>query len=261
MHLKKLLCQDWTDFFEIKLCYREEECNKLHQIEFTLLEWYRAFYTTQELMEETYQLLLFLQKKDFFKLSLPPYKVFTVAELFKKYFDFSLTPKSTQKDLIFLVKRYQLNFNSKDSFEDLFFLLFLNQIESQLPKEAPVFICDYPPRLRAFSQINSRGWADRFELYWQGFELANAFNEVIDPVEQKLLFQEHLKQRQDEVPWDEELLQAMKESYATGERHSSRFRPAFFSTFSNKQSKRYSPLPFIKRPDRYNMLLHILDLI
>ena len=247
MHLKRLLCQDWTDFFEIKTCYREEAISPHHQVEFTLLEWYRAFYSSKELMRETYKLLLFLQEKDFCKVL--PYKVFTVAELFKKYLDFSLTPKSSKRDLMFLIEKHKLtsslsssalNFepsspshrvgpshkvshsresgnlqNSnqthiKDSFEDLFFLLFLNKIEPKLPKTTPVFICDYPPQLRAFAQINLKGWADRFELYWQGLELANAFYEVIDPLEQKKIFQDHLKHRKDGLTLDKELLKDMK---------------------------------------------------
>ena len=275
MHLKRLLCQDWTDFFEIKTCYREEEISPHHQVEFTLLEWYRAFYSSKELLRETYELFLFLQERGFCEVL--PYKVFTVAELFKKYLGFSLTPKSSKQDLMCLIKKHKLSLSlnslrlnlesgnpfpkagqsyttsqpytnhpviegqshthskegshstvgshsrakacprengggnlQKISFEDLFFLLFLNKIEPKLDKQTPVFICDYPPQLRAFSQINQEGWADRFELYWQGLELANAFYEVIDPLQQKKLFQKHLSQRKDTAPLDTELLKDMK---------------------------------------------------
>ena len=222
MHLKRLLCQDWTDFFEIKTCYREEEISPHHQAEFTLLEWYRAFYSSRELMEECYKLLLFLQDIGFCKVL--PYKIFSVAELFKKYLGFSLTPKSSKQDLADLVEKHKLNNlnysenrqaftaspSQKTSFEDLFFLLFLNKIEPQLPKKNPVFICNYPPQLRAFAKINQKGWADRFELYWQGLELANAFYEVIDPLEQKRIFQLHLKQRKEDWPVDTELLKEME---------------------------------------------------
>ena len=210
MHLKKLLCQDWTDFFEIKKCYRNGELSKLHQAEFTLLEWYRAFYSTQELMEETYTLLSFLHRKIFFKPSLPEAKTYTVCELFKKYLSFSLTPQTSKKEIAVLLQKYNLIYNLKDSFESLFFNLFLNLIEPKLPKENPVFIHDYPPQLRAFSKLNAQGWADRFELYWKGVELANAFHEVTDSKEQLSLFKEHIKKRKDSVPIDKELLFFMK---------------------------------------------------
>lgn len=213
MHLKKLLCQDWTDFFEIKRCYRNGELSSIHQAELTLLEWYRAFYSTKDLIEESYRLISFLEKEDFFKIPLLSAKIFTVQDLFKKYLNFSLHPDTSQRELFSLLKSLDLPGSPEDSFEDLFFLIFLNKIEPKIPKSAPVFICNYPPQLRAFAQLNSDGWADRFELYWQGMELANAFFEVTDPEEQKQLFEEHLRQRKDNVPFDEELVSLMKRGF------------------------------------------------
>lgn len=211
MHLKKLLCQDWTDFFEIKTCYRNGELSPLHQAEFTMLEWYRAFYSTEELIKEAYKLLSFLQKKDFFKVSLPKEKIYTAQELFKKYLNFSLSPQTSKKELIPLLKKHNLIYSLRDNFETLFFNLFLNLIEPRLPKQSPVFICSYPPQLRAFAQLNEQGWVDRFELYWRGFELANAFYEVTDSKEQLSLFKEHIKNRKDSVPIDKELISFMNQ--------------------------------------------------
>ena len=210
MHLKKLLSQDWTDFFEIKTCYRNGELGPLHQPEFTLLEWYRAFYTTAELMQETYQLLCFLKTKSFFKAPLPKMQAFSLEELFKKYLNFSLKPETSKEELCPLLKKHKLTYPEKAGFEDLFFLLFLNRIEPKLPKEAPVFIYNYPPSLRAFSKINQEGWADRFELYWKGMELANAFYEVTDSKEQLALFKKHIAEREDSLPLDQELISYMQ---------------------------------------------------
>ena len=221
MHLKNLLCQDWTDFFEIKTSFRHEPANKTHQVEFTLLEWYRAFYSTKELMRECQELILFLQKQKFcassnkpqtkiFSADFPQAEFISVKELFKKYLNFCLSPDSSKEDLKLLIQKENLIAPKRASFEDLFFLLFLNRIENQLPKEKLVFIYDYPPQLRAFAKISNSGWADRFELYWKGLELANAFNEVNQKEEQKRLFENHLKERKDKVPIDKELLQAME---------------------------------------------------
>ncbi len=211
LHLKKLLCQDWTDFFEIKTCYRNGESGPNHQAEFTLLEWYRAFYSTNQLMRECGKLLSFLKKKVFFKAPLPPVQIFSMEELFKKFLNFTLSPQTSKKDLFCLLQKEGFKVSSKDSFEDLFFLIFLNKIECQLDVEIPTFICDWPPQLRAFARLNLAGWADRFELYWQGFELANGFFEVIDPEEQKELFKEQIQQRKDSIPPDEQLLALMQE--------------------------------------------------
>ena len=150
MHLKKLLCQDWTDFFEIKKSYRNGELSKTHQAEFTMLEWYRAFYSTQELIKESYKLLSFLQKKDFFKVPLPKAKTYTVQELFRKHLDFSLTPQSSKKEMLYLLKEHNLSYHLQDSFEDLFFLIFLNLIEPKLPKQSPCFYLQLPSSVKSF---------------------------------------------------------------------------------------------------------------
>lgn len=210
MHLKKLLCQDWTDFFEIKTCYRNEEASSTHQAEFTLLEWYRAFYSTTDLIQEVCDLLKFLQTKDFCKTRLSKFKTYTVRELFKKYLNFSLKPNSSAKDLMQVLKQTNNVFCEQTSFEDCFWLLFLNEIEPKIPKDQGSFIKDYPWQLRAFAKLNSQAWADRFELYWQGLELANAFYEVTDPKEQLRLFKKDLAQRQDGVTLDKELLHLME---------------------------------------------------
>ena len=211
MHLKRLLCQDWTDFFEIKTCYRNEAPNTIHQVEFSLLEWYRAFYSTKELMRECYELILFLQKQKFCHPKCQEQKLKaefkSMKDLFKKHLNFSLTPESSKQDLKKLIQKKGLIAPKKAQFEDLFFILFLNKIEPKLPKKTLFFIYDYPPQLRAFAQINSEGWADRFELYWKGLELANAFYEVNQAEEQKKIFEEHIKQRPS--PIDTQLLKDM----------------------------------------------------
>ena len=195
MHLKKLLCQDWTDFFEIKKCFRNGELSAFHQPEFTLLEWYRAFFSSQELMEESFKLLEFLQTESFFKIPLQEAKIYSLQELFKEHLGFALQPECSKEDLIPLLQDQKLTFKSEADFDELFFLLFLNCIEPKLPRQRPVFVRDYPPSLRAFSRLNPEGWADRFELYWGGMELANGFYEIRDREEQARQFKAHLQQR------------------------------------------------------------------
>ena len=210
--LKKLLCLGGTDIFEIKKCFREGELGPLHYPEFFLLEWYRAFFSLEELIEEVISLLDALKSLSFFKgpsnLSV---RVFTFRELFKKYLDFSLTPNTGKEELIQLIKKRGIPFSEEDSFENLFHLLFLNFIEPLLPHNDPVVIKDYPPDLRAYSQLNKEGWAGRFELYWRGMELANAFYEVNETQEQEALFKKELQENpSSNRPMDTELLSLMQ---------------------------------------------------
>ena len=210
MHLKKLLCQGWTDIFEIKKCFRNGELSSSHQPEFYMLEWYRAFFSLKQLIGDVEALLKHLSREDFFTGYLKPMEIQTVSDLFLKHLNFHLTPKTSQKELVQLLDKHQISFSPPGTWEECFHLLFLNKIESCLCEETPLIVRDYPVCLRGFSRLNHRGWADRFELYWRGFELANAFYEVTDPLEQERIFQSHLQQRMDPIPADGELLQLMK---------------------------------------------------
>lgn len=210
MHLKKLLCCGWTDIFEIKKCFRNGEFSSAHQPEFYMLEWYRTFFSLKQLAQELEALLGHLSRESFFKGCLKPVETWTVSGLFLKHLDFKLTPETKKEELIRLLDKNQVPFSPRGSWEELFHLLFLNKIEPCFSEETPLIITNYPLCLRGFSQKNKQAWADRFELYWRGFELANAFYEVTDPSEQAQLFQSHLQQRSDAIPLDEELLHLMK---------------------------------------------------
>ena len=211
MHLKKLLCQDWTDFFEIKRCFRNGELSSIHEPEFHMLEWYRSFFILDDLIQDVIDFFNFLSQQSFFKGKPPLFKEYSVKDLFLKFLKFSLTPETTREELFSLSQKENLVSSKDDSWDDLFHLIFLNCIETKLEFNLLTVVRDYPPSLRAFSRINSSGWADRFEIYWRGFELANAFYEVIDREEQKKLFQQHLKQRTDSVSYDKELLELMSQ--------------------------------------------------
>ena len=82
-------------------------------------------------------------------------------------------------------KKYKID--DSDAYEDIFFKIFLNEIEPNLGMEKPVFIYDYPARMSSLSRLcqqDSR-YAERFELYIGGLELANAYGELTDADEQK----------------------------------------------------------------------------
>ncbi|MDE0518201.1 MAG: hypothetical protein OXH36_01395 [Bdellovibrionales bacterium] len=66
----------------------------------------------------------------------------------------------------------------------------MNKIEPHLDQKTPLIIYDYPPFQKAYARIGPQGWASRFELFWKGMELANAFDEVITKEEQNNRFEE-----------------------------------------------------------------------
>lgn len=209
IHLKKILCRGGTDIFEIHKSYRNGEEGPLHLSEFYLLEWYRAYGSLELLVEDIKNLLDHLKLKNWIAFEIKDFQNFSVQELFKKYLKFDLTPCSHAKQLIPLLKKYSIPFHPQDSFESFFHLLFLNIIEPKLDIHSPTIIYNYPPSLRAYSKLSKEGWAERFELYWKGVELANAFFEVTDSSEQKNLFKNDLKLRKEKPSIDLQFLKEM----------------------------------------------------
>ena len=200
MHLKKLLCRGLGNIFEIHKSFRNDEDGPLNLNEFYLLEWYRARAKPRLLIEDLKNLILRLKNKGFISFPLKPFKRYTVRELFSRYCGgFDLTVGAEAFDLAPVLKKYSIPFNSAWPFEDLFHLLFLNRIEKNLDPDTPIIIDEYPPLLRAYAKLTDEGWADRFEFYWRGFELANAFHEVHSPLEMEKIFEQNLRRRKEKL--------------------------------------------------------------
>jgi len=77
-----------------------------------------------------------------------------------------------------------------DTFDDLFFRIFLGSIEPRLGATRPVYVTDWPAPMASLARLRAddRRWAERFELYAGGLELANGFSELNDPREQRRRF-------------------------------------------------------------------------
>ncbi len=218
LHLKKMISAGWTRIYEIKNCFRNNEVSEHHQPEFWMLEWYRAYSPFETLIKDIQGILNYL------KLHWPHpivghgvLKVVTVAELFSEKCEFELTPTTTRDELSKLAKKFDIVVSDEDSWNDIFFRIFLEKIERSLGYDAPTVVKNYPPSQAALARVNPEGWADRFEFYWKGLEIANAFHELNDPDEQLKRFKEEIsfrKQRSGEdIPIDEEFMRALRSGF------------------------------------------------
>ena len=205
IHLKKLLCHGLSPIFEIHKSFRNNEQGPLHLNEFYMLEWYRTNTPYTTLMTDLEKLLNFLQPS----FPLKPFKKYTVQELFNTHCGIQLNPTSTSENLLPTLRKLKIPCKDSSTFEDMFHLLFLNQIEKNLEPDTPTIIYNYPPSLRAYAKLNSEGWASRFEFYWKNLELANAFDEINDPEEQLKIFKQDIKNKK--TPIDQELIDLMRE--------------------------------------------------
>jgi lysyl-tRNA synthetase class 2 len=139
---------------------------------------------------------------------------YTVTELFQKYLHFELLPETSLAELKSLAEKTGVDARSAESIDDYFFLIFMDKIESQLPFDELIFVEKYPPYQAALARLTEDGWGDRFEVYWKGLELANAFHELNDPRIQRQRFNEDLQKKKqmgkEEIPLDEEFLQCLE---------------------------------------------------
>ncbi|MDX2495865.1 MAG: EF-P lysine aminoacylase EpmA [Desulfuromusa sp.] len=180
--MKRLLAAGDDKLFQICRCWRAGERSKTHLPEFTMLEWYRSHCDYHQLMDDCEALFLYLSldqkiiwQNQTIDLS-PPWQRMTITEAFSQ---FSSIPLETAL--------------ATDEFDSVIAL----DIEPKLPTNSPIFLTEYPCKHAALARKKPSDLqvAERFELYIGGLELANAFSELTDPVEQRLRFSEEELQR------------------------------------------------------------------
>ncbi|PIS10448.1 MAG: EF-P lysine aminoacylase GenX [Bdellovibrio sp. CG10_big_fil_rev_8_21_14_0_10_47_8] len=197
LHLKKILALGQRQIFEMRPCFRNGEISERHQPEFWMLEWYRAFSNLEQILQDTLHLLEFVGAE------FETWDRKSMAQLFQEHLDFSLTPTTSMGELIALAQKLGLQVEKYELWDDVFYLLFVEKIEPFLNSKNPLIVDRYPPSQAALARLTPDGWGDRFELYWKGFEIANAFHELNDPQIQKQRFEKDLQQKRDlkkEIP-------------------------------------------------------------
>ena len=227
--MKKLLVAGETRIFQLARCYRNAERGPTHHPEFTLLEWYRADAGYRDIMRDCEGLLRAAagpkgayRWKGIDSDPRQPWEYISVAEAFQRQAGIDLlatTPDPPRPDAAGLraeVRRIGVRAGDADTWEDLFFRVFLERIEPKLGAPAPTILYDYPVSMAALSRVKSDDprLAERFELYVAGLELANAFGELTDAAEQRKRFLADQRARRARVgeayPIDEDFLAALE---------------------------------------------------
>lgn len=213
LHLKKALALGADKVFELASCFRNGEITDRHQPEFLMLEWYRAYANLAAIKTDMTELVLTLAKV----LSVPApsaIRSYSLADLFQRHCGFELKPETTARELKALAEKIGVDVRSAESIDDFFFLIFMEKIESALPPNELVFVEKYPPYQAALARLTSDGWGDRFEAYWKGLELCNAFHELNDPSIQRQRSEEDLVKKnqmgKEPVPLDEEFFRCLE---------------------------------------------------
>lgn len=190
LQMKKLLGEGFGDIFNITKVFRDCEINgPQHNPEFTMIEWYRENANYLDLMTDCENLITTLNKhiNPNTQKFLTPWPRKTTQELFLQYLDIDLLENKTFETFKKTAQEKHLDIVACETWDEIYFKLFLNHIEPNLPKDKPIFIYDYPATQAALAKKSDKNpfFAERFELYINGIELCNAFSELTDPIEQR----------------------------------------------------------------------------
>ncbi len=216
--MKKLLAGGAGPIVQLARVWRNNEGSARHQIEFTMLEWYRPGLSFAGLMDETEQ---------FLRAVLPPavtssgvttdlrtFERLTVAEAFHRHAGADVL--GTAGDPAALADSAGVALRDHETWEDLFFRLLLARVEPQLGRDRPTFLTHWPAAQAALARRDPHDprVALRFELFVCGMELANAFEELTDPDEQEARFAHDRARRHaasgPDWPMDRDLLAALR---------------------------------------------------
>ncbi len=210
--MKRLLAAGSGSIYQICKVFRNGEIGRLHNPEFSMLEWYQLGFDHHQLMEEVAELInsLLPVPRDVQKMS--------YAKLFEQWFDIN-PHEATAEDLRSCAIKcgiggaQQLDIQNRDGWLDL---LLTHRIEPELGRGKLFFLYDYPKSQASLAKISAGipAVAERFELYVDGIELANGFHELTNPNSQRYRFEADLEQRSilglPTLPIDEALLDGLR---------------------------------------------------
>jgi len=190
-----------------------------------MLEWYRVGEPTLRLMEDCAGLLAVAAQaagaQDFSwrGRAADPFaepELVTVTQAFGEYANIDLPAALGDREaLARAAARDGIRVAPDDSWSDLFSKILTEKVEHRLGRERPTILCDYPLSEAALARpsVDDPRFADRFELYLCGVEIANGFAELTDPAEQRRRFEAQMAEKRriygEAYPIDEDFLAAL----------------------------------------------------
>ncbi len=227
LYLKRLIVAGFNKVFEIGKNFRNEDIDVLHNPEFTMMESYEAYADYNNIMRLTEELISTVSRKvigsttiqypaeDGEKLDLsPPYRRVSLIDGLKEFINIDVESLN-DIEIKELLRKNQISlpggYNRGRAIVKLFDKLVGREYLFQ-----PTFVVDFPKESSPLTKPHRerKDLAERFELYIGGFELANAYTELNDPVLQEMYFREEEKRRQmgdlEAHPFDWDFIEALE---------------------------------------------------
>jgi lysyl-tRNA synthetase class 2 len=178
--MKKLLAKGTGNLFQITKAFRNyESIGRYHNPEFTLLEYYTVGADYLDSMKITEAFFQFLCDKSIGRnksIYSFPFLRLSMREAFLEYTGLDLSLNNSFQSMKDFAAEFDISFKADDTWEQLFNRIFLNRVEPHLPKERPLFLYDYPSKIETLARTKGN-FAERWELYISGIEIANCFTE------------------------------------------------------------------------------------
>jgi lysyl-tRNA synthetase class 2 len=213
--MKRLLAAGFGDCYQVCPVFRDGEAGRLHNPEFTMIEWYRLDFGMAEMQHDVDRVLRVACAD---VRGLAPARSVTYRDAIRDASGIDCRSTTPAEVAATLADRGVVPAQAPDWDVDAWLDLLMGAVVGpSLGHEGPVFVEDYPPSQAALARLRTERAgaqvAERFELYLDGLELANGFRELGDAVEQRRRFEQDLERRrargQARHPLDERLLSAL----------------------------------------------------
>ncbi len=185
LEMKRLLSKGSGDIFQICQVFRDNEFGRINSNEFTMLEFYRVGFDMQQLIDELKELLIALGKDD-------KVEKMSYAQAFFDFAEIDIL-NSDFEGLKIILESHGLS-SDYEWIEDMQMVLFVHLVEPKLKTIPVCFIYDFPRQQAALAQIDGLV-AHRFEMYINGTEIANGYQEIQTSNEYRDRFQTEIDKR------------------------------------------------------------------
>ena len=224
LYLKRLIVGGLEKVYEIGRVFRNEGLDTRHNPEFTLMELYQAFTDYHGMMDLTENLYRFVAQEvlgttQIVYKGIPmdlgkPFERITMVDAVKKYAGVDWNEVETLEQARELAKEHHIEFEERHKKGDILSLFFEEFVEEHLLQ--PTFVMDHPVEISPLTKKKPENpeYVERFEFFMNGWEMANAYSELNDPIDQRERFkaqEELLAQGDDEAnTTDEDFMNALE---------------------------------------------------
>ena len=224
LYLKRLIVGGLERVYEIGRVFRNEGVDTRHNPEFTLMELYQAFTDYHGMMDLTENMYRFVAQEvlgttQIVYKGIPmdlgkPFERITMVDAVKKYAGVDWNEVETLEQARELAKEHHIEFEERHKKGDILNLFFEEFVEEHLLQ--PTFVMDHPVEISPLTKKKPENpeYVERFEFFMNGWEMANAYSELNDPIDQRERFkaqEELLAQGDDEAnTTDEDFMNALE---------------------------------------------------